>query len=239
MTPDRSTQTLEEGHAAAGNGRAVVVVHESGGPIVLAAPQPASAAPSLRLILMMVLVGLLAAAGAATEVLRERTTYVSGAILLMDQPSLIITGSEPGPIDKLNELRSKYVALAQTEEILRPAAARIGLPVEVVASSGSASIAAESLIIKTVGRSAVAVRAQAIAQTLGQQLVAYLQAEQNAEHVPPGQQIRLRIISNAPPGVRESPTAKRAETVGSFAAVAGAAVVYVIAQLFGRRRPRD
>src|SRR6478672_6003849 len=59
-------------------------------------------------------------------VLKEKAKYESAAVIELHQAK-IFTDSGPGPVTKLNALRSRYASLAETQAILQPVGQTVGL----------------------------------------------------------------------------------------------------------------
>jgi capsular polysaccharide biosynthesis protein len=191
----------------------------------------------VNLIAALVVAGILAAI-AGIAVLKEKPTYESGAVIELHQPK-IFTDAGPGPVTKLNALRARYAALADTQPVLAPVGQKVGLPPGQVGQSTGIVIGGPSLLMKATARSGNRELSQRMADAMADELSAYATKEQTDDKIAPGDQVQLRVIQHALPGVKVSPDSSRAFATAALVGLVVLAVVYTILQLtVGRSRRR-
>lgn len=192
---------------------------------------------SVANLLVAMVVGLLAGALGYANIMRAAPKYQSTAVMLIDQPLALTTG-DAGVVVKLNQLRSKYAALILTSEIMEPAAAEANLPAGVVRAAQRPLVPPETLTLLPAARARTPQLAQTIAQSTALALQNYVDDEQTATGLNPAQRLSLRIVQNAGPGNKVSPSTQRARQVGLVAAAAGVLLAYVGLQLTAAARRR-
>jgi len=191
----------------------------------------------VNLIAALVVAGILAAI-AGLLVLREKPTYESGAVIELHQPK-IFTDAGPGPVTKLNALRARYAALADTQPVLAPVGQKLGLPPGQVGRSTDIVISGPSLLMKATARTGSRDQSQKMADAMADELSAYATKEQTDDKIAPADQVQLRVVQHALPGVKVSPDSSRAFATAAIVGVVVLAIVYTILQLtVGRTRRR-
>lgn len=166
-------------------------------------------------VVLAVAVGL----GAAFAVGSSAPTYQSQATLLIDQPQALPIAPDAGEVQKLSDLREKYVGLVFTRAVAGPVAEKVGLPVTQVAGQISAFAPGESLLIVTTGRASTPELAKQLAGDTAQQLVSYLDHEQNLAKIPAKIRIKLDVVTPADTAQQQGPSSRRQLTVGAAAGV--------------------
>ena len=167
---------------------------------------------------------------AALLVLRSDATYSSSSVVELYSPQIYLDAN-PGPITKLNALRSKYAALARTGAIVLPAAEAADLDPGRVAAASSIAITADSLIMYPTARAENRRVSQRIANAITESLVDYVAAEQTTNDIPDEQRIEIRVIQPAGLGGKVEPRQEVAVTSAVFGGAAAMALAYVIMQL--------
>ena len=194
--------------------------------------------PTRRSLLLALLVAMLFGAVGAASVMLRAAVFESQALLVIDQPSAIAEAGTPGVVSKLNQLRFKYVVLANTPPITGPVAQRLDLTQEQVTPAISVSAPGPSLIVVVRGRAGSSTIAQGIARETAQELITFLRAEQEASKIAPEIQILFRLVSDADSGKKIQPTVERALATAGISAGVGLLVAYVLIQWIGGRRAR-
>jgi capsular polysaccharide biosynthesis protein len=175
---------------------------------------------------------------AGVAVLKEKPTYESGAVIELHQPK-IFTDAGPGPVTKLNALRTRYAALADTQPVLAPVGQKVGLAPGQVGQATAVVIGAPSLLMKATARSGNRDMAQKLADAMADELSAYATKEQTDDKIAPADQVQLRVVQHALPGVKVSPESSRAFATAAVVGLIVLAAGYTILQLvIGRKRRR-
>ena len=189
----------------------------------------------VNFIAALVAAGVLAGI-AGVAVLKEKPTYESGAVIELHQPK-IFTDAGPGPVTKLNALRSRYAALADTQPVLAPIGQKLGLPPGQVGRSTEIVISGPSLLMKATARTGSRDQSQKMADAMADELSAYATKEQTDDKIAPADQVQLRVVQHSLPGVKVSPESSRAFATAAIVGLVVLAVVYTILQLtVGRTR---
>jgi capsular polysaccharide biosynthesis protein len=197
--------------------------------------------PSLVNLTLALIFALLAAGGAAVLALNRSPLYQSRAAIMLTDPDVAKVPSV-GPIVRLDALRRTYAALARTEQVTVPVAAALKIPQGVVANSVTVVVNADSLIMYPTALSGDRKGAQALAQTVSDELIKYVDTSQRADGVPDEKRVTLAIVDRARPGVKISPTANDAVSAAGLGAALGLVLSYVLLQVVtadrraGRRR---
>lgn len=178
------------------------------------APRP-SGSPSWlpsrpRRLIISALAAVIIAAVAAAIVLGGDKVHQSRALVVIDQPVALATGTDGGLLDKLSRLRIKYADLVPTAEISGPAAETLGLPLGRVAGAVSAEVPQLSLTIAITARSGDADEAVAIANAVADSLAEYADAELAEVGVPEKDRYVFRVVIPAGNARQIDPTAGEA-----------------------------
>jgi capsular polysaccharide biosynthesis protein len=176
---------------------------------------------------------------AGTAVLREKPTYESGAVIELHQAK-VFTDAGPGPVTKLNALRARYAALADTQPVLQPIGQKLGLPPGQVGRATEIVVGAPSLLMRATARSGNRDLSQKMADAMADELSAYATKEQTDDKIAPTDQVQLRVVQHALPGVKVSPDSSRAFATAAVAGLVVLALAYTVLQLVtgGKRRRR-
>ncbi len=192
--------------------------------------------PRLFNLVLAALAAVLAAAVAVASVNRQPPVYSSAAAVLIDQPRQVLQSDAEGVVLKLNLLRQKYAALADTELIAAPVAEKLDLPEGAVAGHVSVIPLADTLLFYVASRSPTAAQAEQVAEAVAEQLITYTNQDQDAHQIPQDQRIILTVVTRAGPAGKIEPTRKRAFNDGLSSALVALAVTYVLLQLVTVRR---
>ena len=183
--------------------------------------------------------GVLAGGLGANAVLRQDPRYLSRAILQIDQARAIVGASSQGPVEKLNQLRTKYALIARTRRITATVAQKTGLPEGVIAGGISVALPGPSLLLLVDARAGDPAVARTIADAVAEELVALVKAEMDAAKIPEDDRITMAVVAPAQPGAKFEPTRSRAMTTGTLAGILSLIGVIAIAESARayRRRP--
>ena len=186
--------------------------------------------------ILAVALGLLAGAGAALYQRTQSSTYVSQAVLLIDQPSVVASNPDAGPLQKLQLLRYQYASVVQTETIAGPVAQQLNLSLGQVESELRAAINPVSFTINVVATTKSPSRSSSLAQAGAAQLIDYVAKSQTHVGIAPQSRVVLNEVTTPQAGVRTAITTKHEllPAVIAFLVVAGAFLI--VADLM-RRRP--
>src|SRR4051794_22957381 len=80
---------------------------------------------SLANLLIALAAACIFAGVAGVVVLKEKAEYESASVIELHQAK-VFTDSGPGPVTKLNALRSRYASLAETQAVLAPVGTTVG-----------------------------------------------------------------------------------------------------------------
>ncbi|MGH2795021.1 MAG: hypothetical protein ACRDKG_12040 [Actinomycetota bacterium] len=180
----------------------------------------------------------MAGALGANAILRQPARYFSRAILQIDQLRAIVEASNQGPVDKLNQLRTKYSLLARTRRITGAVAQKTGIPEAVVAGGVSVGLPGPSLLLVVDARVGDPAQARVIANAVAEELVGLVKAEMEAAEIPPEDQIVLTVVAPAQPGTKFEPTRSRAVTTGTLAGILSLIGVIAVAETVRSYRRR-
>lgn len=165
--------------------------------------------------------------------LSDPATYQSSAVVMIDQPRAIAAVPSPGVLEKLSRLRLKYAGLLRTRELQAPIADAVGVTPGVVASTLQVNVSGESLLLQLAGRSADPERAEAVARTAADELIAYAEQEQSEAGIPADQRFAFRVVT--PAETARDVTDQRARLAPLVASALGV-IVALGAALVARRR---
>ncbi|MFY9588461.1 MAG: hypothetical protein WAT66_13505 [Actinomycetota bacterium] len=195
--------------------------------------------PSAVAVILALIAGLAAAGLGATYVLRQPARFVSVSVLVIDQPRAVAAAGNEGVILKLNALRPKYAALAQTRAITIPVAARAKVLEGEVASGTRVFFPGPSLLMIVDSRTNEAEKSQRVADAMAAELVAFLKKEQDAAKIPAADRVQFNIITPASPGRKFEPTRSRAGVEGGIAGGIALILVYLVVQAMTISRRRQ
>jgi capsular polysaccharide biosynthesis protein len=198
----------------------------------------ALATPSLVHLIVAAVVAIPVAGLLATAVLQQNAVYASSATLILDQPAALAASNNEGYVLKLSRLRVKYGDLAGTRVLLDPVAERLNLDVGAVRRTSRVQVPPPSLLIFSGGVSGNPARAQQVAQTMAEEMIAYAEEEQRSAGVAPEQRIVLSVVTPAPPAQKIQPEASRAVRVAAIGGMVTLVVLYVLQRLLAALRGR-
>lgn len=193
-------------------------------------------APWVVLLFLAGSVAVLAGGVVAFYAASRQAYFQSRVTLLIDQEPAAFQSVEPGLLDKLSRLRSKYVGLVGTEAFAEPVAEQARLPVAEVLGGLKASANPNTLLLVITATMPNAIEAHRIAQLAGDELVSYVESEQFDAKIPSQDQVTFSVVSPATPPHQTEPAKKKIALEGgvTFAVVAAAGIVG--ADLLRRRR---
>jgi hypothetical protein len=194
-----------------------------------------SAGNRRRSLLVGMLLALLLAVGGAAAVLRGATVYTSHTVMLIDDPYKLATAGDDGQLVKLSALRYKYQALLETSAMTVPIAHRLGLSPDEVASSVSASIGSQSLLMDVDGTSSTARGAMRLSRAAADEVIAYVQWEDTTYGIPPSSRFQFSVVDPTSPATGSGPSAGHASTLALGLAVVGLVVGFCGTQLVKNR----
>lgn len=138
---------------------------------------------------------------------------------------------------KLSRLRAKYRDLGATSIVLEPLSEALGEPLDRVRATAEVVIPPEALVIHTLGRSEDADLARRVAQGLADELIRYVEWEQQEHNIPPEDRIELLLVEPVRDLGRVTPSVPRALlSAVVMGALAAAATYLLAAQVAARRR---
>jgi capsular polysaccharide biosynthesis protein len=192
-------------------------------------PSPRNAAISIAVAAFCaMLAGVLSLVGSPT--------YESRATLSIGQPKALAESSDVGVLDKLDRLRLKYAALADTLPITRPVAARTHESPDAVRDDTTVVVGAESLLMFPTAHASTRTAARESAQVLAEEIVRYADRVQQRAGVPAAEQYDFSIIEPARTAKKISPTTRTAVGAAVFSAIVAVAIAYVALQVVSARR---
>lgn len=196
-------------------------------------------APSRLNFVLAFAAACLIAALAPVVVLRQSPTYQSQATLLIDQPSALAAAGDGGFVEKLSRLRLKYSGIANTDAILKPAAASAGTSVSALRGSVQVLTPATTLTLVVVATGRDGEISRVRANAVANELIAFVVAEHDAYHIPPPNRFEFRLVNAASQGTKVGPSASSARSASLFGGLVGLAGAYVVLQLATSPRRRN
>jgi capsular polysaccharide biosynthesis protein len=172
-------------------------------------------------------------------VLKEKAKYESSAVIELHQAK-IFTDSGPGPVTKLNALRARYASLAETQALLIPVGKAVGLAPGQVGKAVTVVFTGPSLLMKPTASTTSPELSQKLADAMADELSTYATKEQTDDKIAPADQVQLRVVQQALPGVKVSPDSSRALSAAAVVGGVVLAAIYTILQLIvGRARRKS
>ena len=191
---------------------------------------------SLANLLTAIVTACIFAGLAGVVVLKETAKYESASVVELHQAK-IFTDSGPGPVTKLNALRARYASLAETQPLLAPVGTTVGLAPGQVAKAVTVVVSGSSLLMKPTARTTSPQLSQRLADAMADELSAFAKKEQTDDGILPADQVQLRVVQRALPGVKVSPDSSRALASAAVVGMVVLAGVYTVLQLvIGRKR---
>ncbi len=191
--------------------------------------------PRLAIVLGLIVAALLSVTG-ARSVLGAPTTWSSTAVMLIDDPPALATAGDDGQLLKLDELRTKYAALAGTFLIAQPVATQLHLSLGDVLGSVTATVPSESLLMDVTATSSTPRVSQRLAQTTAEQVSKFVKYEVAVYNIPKVDRYTFKVIDPATAATAHKPSGADALTLAVGLAVGGFAVAFVATQLWRQRR---
>lgn len=178
---------------------------------------------------------LIAGAGAALYQRAKPTHYVSVAVLLIDQPTLVASVPDAGPLQKLQALRYYYAGLIRTEVIADPVSRQVHLPVGQVESDLVADIDPTSFTINIVATTKAPSQSNLVAQAGASALISYVAKQQQQLGLGPTSQVVLDEVTTPQAGVKVSPSTAKVLISAAVAFVIVGSAFLIVADLLRRR----
>lgn len=187
----------------------------------------------------LALVALVLAGASGAAIARSSASgYASTAVLSIDQPLVVASATDPGPIEKLNRLRLQYAALLQTSIIADDIAERTGKQAADVAASVSAQATATSLLIVLEARDDDEAGAMELARVSAEALIDFSEQSQEAAEVPDEQRVELTVVTPARQARELSRGSRAVASVALALGLVAAAAVYTLVSLLAAARRR-
>jgi capsular polysaccharide biosynthesis protein len=171
---------------------------------------------------------LVTGAAGALVVRQGARTYRSTAVLSIDQPSVLLGTAEPGPVLKLQSLRSQYAALLTTQLLLEPIATRVGRSATSVKDDLHVTAAKDSLLVDVAADGPDRTAARTLAEAAADVLITYVSRSQADAAVTRDQQVVLALLSPASASQAVSGGLRVTLTTGMFVGLVCAAGAVVL-----------
>jgi hypothetical protein len=186
---------------------------------------------SLRNLTLAIGAAALLAAIAAVVALQAPERWESTAVLVIDNPRALATAGDDGTVNKLDRLRGKYATLARTEAIAGPVADELGVrPREIIDSTEVfAAPATLGVIVRARADRSDVATARAAAMARG--LADYVEAEHEANAVPPEHRFVFDLVQPARDATKTSPSTERAREAALLTFGVSLVAVYVLLQM--------
>jgi capsular polysaccharide biosynthesis protein len=180
--------------------------------------EPRQRAPHLLVIIATVLA--LVAAIAGYEVVKRGTpTFRAQAVISLDQPLKIASSTSSGEIDKLARLRATYLGVVKFDSV----AQAVGKEVKLTRGQVRARVFAEadpsSLLLIVGANDRTGTSARRLATALANEVVVYIQQQQDRAKVPDLDRITATIVVAPSGATQTAPTSRKAYTTAIVAAV--------------------
>jgi hypothetical protein len=189
---------------------------------------------AITAILALVL-GLIAGAGAALYQRQRQIAYVSSAILFIDQPLIVATAPDAGPLQKLQLLRSQYTSLVKTDLIAGPASRQVNLPKAEVAGDLFATAPPLTFTITIAATAHSRSESGQIAQAAAAQLISYVAKSQAHLGIRPTARVVLTEPTAPQNGTRVPLSTSKVLPAALFAFLVVGGGFLIIADLLRRR----
>jgi hypothetical protein len=189
---------------------------------------------ALTIILALAL-GLMAAGGAALYQRHKPTSYLSLAVLQIDQPRAVVTDAGDATLAKLQRLRSYYAGMLDTEVVAAPIGKQVHVPTGEVIGSLTTLISPSNFLIDVIAHSPTPERAQSIAQAATTELIHYVRTTQIKAGVPALDRVVMREVTQPGRGIKLATSHKKELVSGGVAFVVVAAAFIIVADLLRRR----
>jgi capsular polysaccharide biosynthesis protein len=186
-------------------------------------------------VILAVVLGLLAGAGAALYQHTRSSRYVSAGVLLIDQPSVVASIPDAGPLQKLQLLRLQYASVVKTETIAGPVARQLHVSLGQIEGELAAFVDPASFTIDVIASAPSPSQASQVAQAGTAQLITYVAKTQAHLGIPVQNRVVLSEVTTPRPGTRVvlSKSKFLVPAIIAFLVVAGGFLV--VADLLRRR----
>jgi hypothetical protein len=187
-----------------------------------------------RVYVAALVLGVVAAVAAGVVVGLRTDKYESVAALAIDQPRAIAASADAGVVSKLSSLRLKYTGLVATQEFADRLDGQAGLPAGAIKSALFGRASGGSLILEIGARTTSLATSHTLAQAAADELVRYVQDEQQSAGIPALQQFTMRVVTPASAGRRVVPTLKQEVGAAGLAGLVVFAAVLAVAAIRDR-----
>lgn len=188
-------------------------------PVAVAEPPRSRRGRAVALVVLVLLLAGAAGFGVAAYNESRPDTFVSRAVLLIDQQPALTYAKDDGLVLKLGQLRIKYRDMVTSTTFARDVAQRTGYSAGLVHSTLSAQAAPQSLLLTVTSTSPDRTVPESVAQAAAELLSNEAEATQRREKVPPAVRITLTVVSPAQPAAQLSASRRRSEQLGLGAAL--------------------
>jgi capsular polysaccharide biosynthesis protein len=183
------------------------------GTMRLLRPEPQQRVPFV-LIGLAALLALIAAASGYEIVQRGTPTFRAQAAISLDQPLKIASSPNSGEIDKLARLRATYLGVVKFDSV----AEAVGKEVKLTRGQVRARVFAEadpsSLLLVVGANDRTGTSARRLATALANEVVVYIQQQQDRAKVPDTDRITATIVVSPNGATQTAPTTRKALTSG-------------------------
>jgi capsular polysaccharide biosynthesis protein len=191
---------------------------------------------ALTAILALAL-ALLAGAGAALYQRQRPNVYLSSAVLLIDQPTVVATAPDSAPLQKLQLLRYQYADLLQTQVIANPVSRQLNnLSVARIETDLTYTVDPTSFTIDILATDKSPALAAQIAQAASATLINHVAKSQARIGVPASARVVLDELSQPSRGIRGPISNSKTVLAGAIAFIIVGGGFLIIADLLRRRR---
>jgi hypothetical protein len=189
---------------------------------------------AITAILALVL-GLIAGAGAALYQRHREASYVSSAVLFIDQPLVIATTPDTGPLLKLQLLRSQYTSLVTTDLIAGPVSRQLNIPQAEIERDLLATAAPLSFTINIIATASSPKDSGEIAQAVAAELISYVAKSQAHLGITPTARVVLNELNAPRNGIRAPLSVSKVLPSALVAFIVVGAGFLIVADLLRRR----
>lgn len=179
--------------------------------------------------------GLIAGAGAALYQRQRPNVYISSAVLFIDQPLVVATSPDTGPLLKLQLLRSQYTSLVTTDLIAGPVSRQLKLPEAQIEGALTATADPLSFTINILATASTPKNSGEIAQAASAELISYVAKSQAHLGIGPTNRVVLTELTAPHNGIRGPLSTSKAVLSGIVAFLVVAGGFLIIADLLRRR----
>ncbi len=184
-------------------------------------------------VILAITLAVVAGAGAALYQRSKPTSYLSYAVLAIDQP--LAVSNDPGDtvLDKLQRLRSYYAGYLKTETLATPISHQVNLPVGQVESSITTLISPSNYLIDVFASASSPTESDTIANAAASQLISFVRKKQ--ANILPINRVVLTEVTYPAAGFKVKESSEKVLISAAVAFVVVGAAFIIIADLLRRR----